>query len=121
MHKYGILVYDYISIYQDTFDVISLPWDAVQVWPTELPIKVTDRQGQVQYQWPMNVYFKIVEDLDWGQEQTDAINNAVALWNSNNPTKLIPDTLKLIFTLKQAPGIPLLFDAERARLIKELP
>ena len=120
MHKYGILVYDYISIYQDTFDVISLPWDAVQVWPTELPIKVTDRQGQIQYQWPVNVYFKIVEDLDWGQTQTDAINEAVTNWNAANPTKLIPNTLQLIFNPSEATGISQLFEDERQRLINEL-
>jgi hypothetical protein len=117
MHKYGILVYDYISIYQSIFDIISTPWDAVNVWPTELPIEVTDKQGQIQYQWPSNVYFKIVEDSEWGQTQTDAINEAVTNWNAANPDKLIPDTLQLIFTPGGAPGINQLFDDERIRLI----
>jgi len=117
MHKYGILIYDYISIYQSVFDVISIPWDAVNVWPTELPIEVTDKQGQVQYQWPMNVYFKIVEDSDWGQAQTDAINEAVTNWNALNPDKQIPATLQLIFTTEEATGINQLFEDERERLI----
>ena len=120
MRKYGLLVYDYISIYQDTFDIISLPWDAVQVWPTELPIKVIDKQGQEQYQWPMNVYFKIVEGNDWGATQNNAINEAVTNWNAANPTKLIPNTLQLIFTTEESDGISALFDDERNRLINEL-
>lgn len=117
MHKYGILVYDYISIYQSVFDIISVPWDAVEVWPTELPIEVIDKQGQSQYQWPMNVYFKIVEDSNWGQTQTDAINEAVANWNLANIDKQIPNTLQLIFTPEEATGISQLFNNERERLI----
>jgi len=117
MHKYGILIYDYISVYQQVFEIISLPWDAVEVWPTEPPIQVIDGAGQMQYQWPMNVYFKIVEDSNWGEEQDDAVQEAVTSWNAANPTKQIPDTLQLVFTPEEASNIPLLFDNERQRLI----
>jgi hypothetical protein len=119
MHKYGILIYEYLSLYQTAFDVITTPWDAVEVWPTEAPLSVTDKNGQQQYQWPANVYFKIVESEVWEQPETDAIEGAVALWNENNPGRQIPPSLQLIFTPEEAPGIPSLFDNERARLINE--
>jgi hypothetical protein len=68
----------------------------------------------------MNVYFKIVEDSNWGQEQDDAINEAVTNWNATNPTKLIPNTLQLIFTPEESTGIGQLFEDERERLITVL-
>ena len=122
-HKYGILVYEYISQYQGDFDVISLPWDAVQVWPTADPIKVTDKNGQVQYQWPLTVFFKIVEDADWGTDQDDAINQAVTDWNANpdHANRQIPGSLQLIYTYEEAPTIPQVFEDERQRLIANLP
>lgn len=119
MKKYGLLIYDYISIYAQVFEIISLPWDAVQVWPTSTPIQVTDKAGQVQYQWPMNVYFKIVEDAEWGEDQDNAVAAAVADWNTANPDKLIPGTLQLVFTPEEATGIAAIFDAERSRLINQ--
>jgi hypothetical protein len=117
MHKYGILVYQYLSTHQDKFDVISLPSFAVEVLPTAPPIQITDKTGQVQYQYPLTVMFKIVEDNDWGQDQDNAINDAVALWNQQNPDRLIPNTLQLIFTAQEASGISEIFEAERQRLI----
>jgi len=121
MNKYAILVYQYISVHQYKFDIISTPWNAVEVWPTSPPIAITDKQGQTQYQWPHTVMFKIVEDTDFGQEQEDAINNAVTAWNLSNPTRQIPQSLQLIFTTQEASGISAIFEAERQRLIDLLP
>lgn len=121
MKKYGILVYQYISVHAHKFDVISTPWDLVSVWPCSLPISVTDKQGQTQYQWPLTVMFKIVEDNDWGQEQTDAINSSVTAWNLANPDRLIPQSLQLIYTPEEAVNIEQIFENERQRLINLLP
>lgn len=122
MHKYGLLVYKYIAPNQNNFDVISLPWDAVQTWPTQLPIEVVDRLGQVQYQWPETVFFKIVEDSNWSQTQDDALTNAVADWNADpaNVNRLIPGSLQLVYTPEEAVNIPAIFEAERQRLIDQL-
>lgn len=115
--KYGLLVFDYISIYQDVFDIISVPWDNVMIWPTESPIKVTDKEGQVQYQWTKNVFFKIVEDHSWGTDQNNAVNTAVSEWNTNNPSNSIPEGFKVVFTENEAKNIPNIFEEERQRLI----
>ena len=117
MRKYGLLVYNYISVYQDVFEIISLPWNNVEVWPTVNPILVTDKNGQAQAQWPVLIYFKIVEDSDWGPDQDNAINGAVAAWNAANPTKQVPEGFQLVFTAEEAVGIPAIFESERQRLI----
>lgn len=121
-HKYGLLVYPYISTYQNDFDVISTPWDFVETWPTALPIQVTDKQGQIQYQWPLTVFFKIVEDNDWGQTQENAINQAVSDWNADaaNANRQIPNTLQLVYTEAERQDIAANFEAERQRLIDQL-
>jgi len=117
MRKYGLLVYNYLSVYQDAFEIISLPWDAVEVWPFTGPIAITDKSGQSQYQWPSTTFFKVVEDSEWGEDQDNAITGAVALWNAANPTKQIPNTLQLVFTQEEAGNIHNIFETERQRLI----
>lgn len=121
MRKYGLLVYQYLVNHQSKFDVISLPWDAVEVWPCANPIPITDKQGQTQYQWPLTVMFKVVEDDDWGAEQDSAINQAVSAWNVVNPTRQIPTELQLVFIEEEAGDIHQLFEDERNRLIALLP
>lgn len=123
MKKYGLLVYPYISVYQNTFDVISLPWDFVETWPTSPPIEVTDKQGQTQYQWPNTVFFKVVEDADWDLDQDTDITAAVTSWNADvaNVNRQIPNSLQLVFEDSEKHLISTIFEAERERLINELP
>jgi hypothetical protein len=121
MRKYGLLVYQYLSVFQDRFSVITIPWDAVQVWPCANPITITDKQGQTQHQWPLTVMFKIVEDDDWGTDQDEAVNQAVTLWNAANLDRHIPETFQLVFTEAEAQGIKQIFETERNRLIALLP
>lgn len=122
MKKYGLLVYPYISAYQAVFDVITTPFDAVEVWPKSEPIRVEDKQGQIQYQWPDTVFFKIVEDSDWGIDQDNAVNQAMTAWNNDpdNINKLIPNDFQLIFEDSESQNIKQIFENERERLISLL-
>ena len=117
MRKYGLLVYQYLSVFQNRFTVISTPWDAVQVWPCSNPIEITDKQGQTQHQWPLTVMFKIVEDDEWGTDQDEAVNQAVTLWNASNLDRQIPNGFKVVFTEAEAKNIKQIFEDERNRLI----
>lgn len=94
----------------------------VQVWPTGNPVIAQDGNLNEQAYWIDNVvYFKIVESVgDWLQAHTDAINSAVESWNELQPTKIIPETLQLIYTPEEAIQISSIFENERQRLINQL-
>lgn len=121
MKRYGLLLYDSMVFHQHVFDVISIPWNFVEIWPTAPPIEITDKDGQVQYQWPKTVFFKIVEDLNWGVDQDAAINGSVTEWNANHgDDRQVPATLQLVYTEEEAKGIYQIFEDERQRLIDQL-
>lgn len=122
MHKYALLVYKYLAYHAHKFDYVTVPDDAIEFWPTSSPVQITDAQGQVQYQWPDTIFFKIVEHMDFGETQEAAVAAAVAAWNADpaNASRQIPEGFQLVFTEAEALGIKAIFEAERQRLINLL-
>lgn len=117
MHRYGLLLHNRLVEFQKSFDVISLPWDNVEKWPTQKPVLVSDKKGQKQYVYPGVVFFKIVQDLNWSNQHTAIVEQCVADWNEQNPSRIIQG-LPLVYTRSEMMKLGTIFDAERKRLIE---
>lgn len=114
---YGLLIYEYAYNYPNLFDSVA---KSAEFYPNNMLGWNSGNNGQNTPNWGINnvVPFVVVKSDDWTQEMTDAINNSVTAWNTDNPNNTFSIS-QVIFQENESQLIRELLGARQAEIIAE--